>query len=443
MKPQLLISASATGSGKTIFAMGLLRAMKRQGVKVQPYKCGPDFIDSQLMTLAADNESVNLDVWMSSHTHVQHIYNKYGELADVCIIEGSGGLFDGYRRMQGSSAEMAKSLNVPVVLLINARTVGYSIAPVIYGYKHFYSGVHIVGVVFNQVSSPAHYTILREACMDIGIDCLGYLPYSEEFKLNFKHNAMTVANRKTMNRQIDLIANQIEQSVDVCRLINRCNRNFPCQYTLPYCSDMDLEQLVDPINKKKIAVARDSAFNFTYRENINCLSKIGELRYFSPLYSDKLPEADFVYFPGGYPELFARQLHRRQKMIDSLRSYVESGGKILAESGGMMFLGRSIKSRENGTAYPMCNIFPIDFVVPSIPRLNSGYRMANVGNTALKGHECHYSSVLRDDTPAKWRMAMITNLKNTENIMPIYRYKNVIASYVHWYFGDKNILEIW
>ncbi len=124
MKPQILISAATAGSGKTLFAMGLLRALKNRGLKVQPYKCGPDFIDSQYLSIAADNESVNLDAWMSSNTHVQYLYNKYGEHADICITEGAGGLFDGYRRMQGSTAETAGLLNLPVVLMVNARIAG-------------------------------------------------------------------------------------------------------------------------------------------------------------------------------------------------------------------------------------------------------------------------------------------------------------------------------
>ena len=124
MKPQILISAASAGSGKTLFAMGLLRALKNRGIKVQPYKCGPDFVDSQYLSIAADSESVNLDAWMSSPTHVQHLFNKYGELSDLCVIEGTGGLYDGYRRMQGSTVEMSNLLNLPVVLLVNARLSG-------------------------------------------------------------------------------------------------------------------------------------------------------------------------------------------------------------------------------------------------------------------------------------------------------------------------------
>ena len=166
MKPQILISAATASSGKTFLAMGLLRALKKRGMNVQSYKCGPDFIDSQQLSIAGDCESVNLDAWMSSFNHVQHLFNKYGEQADACIIEGIGGLYDGYRRMQGSTIEMSNLLNIPVVLLINARLIGYSVAPLIYGFKHFYAGVRLAGVIFNQVSSPAHYAYLREACAD-------------------------------------------------------------------------------------------------------------------------------------------------------------------------------------------------------------------------------------------------------------------------------------
>lgn len=441
MKPQFLISAATAGSGKTIFAMALLRALRKRGYKVQPYKCGPEFIDCQLMSLAADSESVNLDAWMSSRTHVQHLYNKYGEKADICVTEGVGGLFDGYHRMQGSSAETANMLNLPVVLLINARMAGYSVAPLIYGFKNFYAGVKIVGVIFNQVSSTAHFTHLREACADAGIDCLGYLPYVESYKLPAKHTVMTVAAKNSLDELVDGMAEQLEKTVDISRLLNRCGRSFPIEYSLPYSSDTELD-LIHPLSPKlKIAVARDPAFCFIYRENIARLSRLGHITYFSPVHGYDLPEADLVYLPGGYPELFARQLHRRYKMMESLKDFAERGGKILAECGGMVFLGRSLKCRENGTAYSMSNILPVDFVMPPATRLFSGYRKVSVNDVEFKGYEFHYTHVLQDDVPTGNRL--ITNLKGTESVMLFYRYKNVIASYTHWYWGDKDLLKLW
>lgn len=443
MKPQLLVSAITAGNGKTLFSMGLLRALKKRGLKVQPYKCGPDFIDSQLLTIAADRESVNLDTWMASHTHVQHLYNKYGEQADICITEGVGGLFDGYRRMQGSSAEMAGLLNLPVILLVNARNAGYSVAPIIYGFKNFYPGVHIAGVVFNQVSSSNHFAYLRDACSDANVDCLGYVPNMDTVKTSSRYSAISMANRKALDEQAEIIAEQLEKTIDINRLLNKCNRTFPCQYTLPYCSDMEPEPFNRHLPKLKIAIARDAAFNFTYRANIDRLAQIGNIVHFSPLYGYELPEADIVYLPGGYPELFARQLHRRYQMMESIKKYAEAGGRILAECGGMAFLGRTLKSRENGTAYPMSNILPIDFTAPNTPKVVSGYRKMNYADMELKGYEYHYSNIQQDEASNEESFKLITNLKGTEKVLPIYRYKNVIASYVHWYWGDRDILKLW
>ena len=320
---------------------------------------------------------------------------------------------------------------------------GYSVAPLIYGFKNFYAGVRIAGVVFNQVSSPAHFAHLREACSDTGVDCLGYLPLMDGFKLPSKHTAISLANRRNIDEQAEIIAEQIEKTVDVNRMLNRCNRNFPCQYSLPYSSDTEFDSFTSPLRKLKIAIARDPAFCFTYRENIARLAKLGDITHFSPLYGYELPKADLIYLPGGYPELFARQLHRRRKMMDALKEYAEAGGKILAECGGMVFLGRTLKSKENGTAYAMSNILPIDFVMPTTPHLSSGYRKTTIQEQEWKGYEFHYSNILQDDTPSQWASLSISNQKGNETIMPLYRYKNVVASYAHWYWGDKDILKIW
>lgn len=439
MKPQFLISSIGPGNGKTIFAMGLIHALRKRGLKVQPYKCGPEITDTQLLSLAADNEAINLDEWVTTYTHIQHTYNKYGEKADACVIEGNGALFDGYKRMQGSSAEIAKLLNVPVVLLVNARMAGYSIASIIYGFKHFHPQVKIVGVVFNQITSSAHYSYLKEACFDAGVDCLGYLPYNTEFKLPSKHSSITLTTKRSMDTQINLIADDIEKNVNINRLLVNCNRNFPCQYTLPYSSDIETEVAIPTSQRIKIAIARDPAFNFIYKENIARLSLYGNISYFSPVYGSDLPEADLIYLPGGYPELFARQLHRRHKLMNALKDYAEKGGKILAECGGMAFLGHSITAKEGGTAYQMCNILPLDFTISS--KLNSGYRKMTYNGVELKGYEFHYS--ITNTTDNSLIATQATNIKGMNVDLPIYRYKNIIASYGHWYWGDKDILDLW
>lgn len=167
-KSQFLIGAASSGSGKTTFTIGLLRALKDRGLDVQPFKCGPDYIDTKYHAIASGEESVNLDVFMAAEKRVREVYARYGEHSDVCVTEGVMGLFDGYDGMNGSSAEIAALLNIPVILLLNARSTAYSVAPVLYGFKHFYPKLQVAGVVFNFVSSAMHYSYLQQACEDVG-----------------------------------------------------------------------------------------------------------------------------------------------------------------------------------------------------------------------------------------------------------------------------------
>mgnify|MGYP002232968426 CR=1 FL=1 len=332
---------------------------------------------------------------MASNTHVQHLYNKYGDGADVCVTEGVMGLFDGYQRMQGSSAEIARLLNIPVVLIVSARSTAYSVAPLIYGFKHFNPAVKIAGIVFNQVSSPSHFAYLREACVDAGVECLGYLPMTEGLKIPSRHLGLTLTAKRSMNTLIEQAAELVGKYVDLDKLLSICHRNFPCRYTLPYSSETGVESFTPSAKKMKIAIARDPAFNFIYRENIDRLSALGSITYFSPVYGSDLPDADLVYLPGGYPELFARQLHRRKKLMEALRTYAEEGGKILAECGGMMFLTRSLTAARRDC---ICHDGYFAFgLYHGGCQTSSRYRRIEYKGMELRGHEFHYSNVVAPD----------------------------------------------
>ena len=429
MKPQFLIGSVSSGGGKTLFAMGLIRLLKNRGLKVQSFKTGPNFMDVQLHSLAGCSEALNLDSFLLSRTRIQSLYNLYGEKADACITEGSAALFDGYRRMNGSSAEYAQTLSVPVVLVVNARSASYSVAPILYGFKHFNQSVTIVGVVFNQVSSEKHFSYLKDACNDAGLQCLGYLPYDEDLQLPTCHTALTQSVKVSMEAVIDKVSTYIEQYVDVDRIIKISTRIFPCPYTLPYTSELDTESTPLFWEKKiRIAVARDAAFNFCYKENLDCLSNEGEVQFFSPLYSNELPEVDLIYLPGGYPELFARQLHRRKIFLAQLRAYVERGGKVWAEGGGMVLLTNSLTIREGGTAYEMSGVLPLDCSMVG-SHLSSGYRSVKLGRNLLNGHEFRYYSVSGTGVASKFQ---VFNAKGFETDTPMYRYKNAIAGCTHW-----------
>lgn len=220
MKKGILIGAATSNSGKTTFTMGLLRALTRRGMRVQPFKCGPDYIDTMFHHLASGSESVNLDTFMSSAEHVQQQYAKYGNEADMCVVEGVMGLFDGYDKSQGSSAEIAMLLDLPVVLVVNARSAAYSVAPLIYGFKHFNPKVRIAGVVFNMVSSDHHYSFLKDACEAAGVACLGYLQKNPDINIPGRHLGLTISAREEMESLINLAADEVERHVDLNGLVD-------------------------------------------------------------------------------------------------------------------------------------------------------------------------------------------------------------------------------
>ena len=382
MKSQIVIGATNSGCGKTTFTMGLLRVLKRRGLMVQPFKCGPDYIDTQFHTLASGSQSVNLDTWMASREHVREVYGRYGAGADVCVTEGVMGLFDGSDRMKGSTAEIAMLIKVPVVLVVNARSTAYSVAPLLYGFKHFHPGLNVVGVV-----------------------------------------------KRKMEALIDEVADMVQAHVDVDKLLEITSA--------PFVMPQECVKRTD--RRMKIAVAYDAAFNFVYRENIDRLKEWGEVSFFTPLKDKHLPEADWVYLPGGYPELFATRLQKNKQLMEELKSYAESGGKIFAECGGMMFLTQSIVT-DKGKEYPMCGVLPFKSTMKGA-RLHLGYRSMEMHGENWKGHEFHYSELENPgDLPS---IAKLRSAKGKEVDTPVYRYKNVIAGYTHWYWGEKDIFKLW
>lgn len=429
MKSQIVIGATNSGCGKTTFTMGLLRVLKRRGMNVQPFKCGPDYIDTQFHTLASGNTSVNLDTWMASEHHVRSVYSQYGANADVCVTEGVMGLFDGSDRMKGSTAEIAMLIKAPVILVVNARSTAYSVAPLLYGFRYFYPELNVVGVVFNQVSSKSHYRFLEDACQDVGIVSLGYMLKNEKIQVPSRHLGLTLIVKRQMESLIEEVADMVQENVDVDRLLEIT--------TSPFHIVQENEKSVHA--PTKIAVAYDASFNFVYRENIDRLMEWGDVIFFSPLKDKHLPDADYVYLPGGYPELFAARLQRNKQLMEELKTFAEAGGKIFAECGGMMYLTQSIVT-DKGKEYPMCGVLPFKSTM-NHARLHLGYRSMEMNGDTWKGHEFHYSELENPDKLPS--IAKLKSAKGKEVDTPVYRYKNVIAGYTHWYWGEKDIFKFW
>ena len=182
MKSAFLIAAPTSGSGKTTIARGLMALFTEKGYKVQPFKCGPDYIDTKFHEAVCHRPSVNLDTFMATPEHVRELFTHYGQDADVCVVEGMMGLFDGYNRDKGSSAEIAQALDIPVVLVVDAKSAAYSMAPLLQGFVNFRKNVRIAGVIFNKVGSERHFSMLQQVCDDLHIECFGYLPKSPELE---------------------------------------------------------------------------------------------------------------------------------------------------------------------------------------------------------------------------------------------------------------------
>lgn len=428
--PQLLISATNSGCGKTTFTLGLMRALRRRGLSIAGFKCGPDYIDPKFHRLASGQDSINLDLYMMSEQHVREVYAKYSQEHDACIVEGVMGLFDGSHKMEGSSAEVARLLDLPIILLVNAASSAYSTGAIIYGYKNWKPNLRIVGVVFNRVASENHYSFLRDAAQDAGLISLGYIPKTSNLDVPSRHLGLSLEELNKLDYFPDQVADLIEQHVDLDQLLSLCTTALPAQGTEP----------TKPQGNMRIAVAYDEAFNFVYPENIEALRRLGEVLYFSPLADDALPsDIDMLYLPGGYPEFYLERLSAGTQLRQAIKRFGDEGGRILAECGGMMYLCENIID-EAGKAYPMCGLLRNEATMEAM-KLSLGYRSVHCPKLTLRGHEFHYSRLKHTATEP----SIATQYGAKGNAVPtaLYRYRNVLAGYTHLYWAEQDLLQLW
>lgn len=427
MTKQLIISAPSSNAGKTTLTLGLLRLFKRKNYAVQPFKVGPDYIDPKFHQLACSNVGVNLDLFMMPQNDINNNLHFYGKDAEINCIEGVMGLFDGAKKDQGSTAEMAKKLKTPVLMVIDAKAVAYSVAPLIQGFVNFDKEVQIMGVVFNRVGSERHYKMLKEACDDIGVHCFGYLSNLKNIEIPSRHLGLNIQEIEKFDTVINQIADELEKTIDWKAILEASKEIKPIS--------VSSEKINQP-KKIKFAVAKDEAFNFMYPQSISAMEKLGTVEFFSPIKDDKIPDCDFIYFAGGYPESYLKELSSNTKMLTSIKKFAENNGQIYAECGGMMYLGKTIIS-ENKTAFKMIGIFDFEATIAD-KKLHLGYRTSKINEHIFKGHEFHYSSLINDnEIPIN---ATITNARAGNTTTKIYKKNKVMASYVHHYFGTSEIL---
>lgn len=326
--PQFLIAAPTSGSGKTTVSRGLMVLFVKKGLKVQPFKCGPDYIDTKYHEAVCGRPSINLDTFMASPEHVGSLYARYSADADVAVVEGMMGMYDGYDRDRGSSAEVARLLGIPVVLVADAKSAAYSMAPLLSGFINFRPDIRIAGVIFNRVGSPRHYRMLQEVCEDLNVTCLGYLPKQKELEQESRHLGLDFSRSKE-TEGLDMLAGLLEEHVDWELLLS--TTGLP----LPAAAVKEKPVLSEP-GKLHVSVARnEESFSFLYAEHLDILRRMGTVTFFNPEQDRAIPqETDLLYLPGGYPENRLEELAGARLARESIRSYIEAGGRTLAECGG-------------------------------------------------------------------------------------------------------------
>jgi len=417
-----------------------MAALARRGLKVAPFKVGPDFIDPGHHTRIVGRVSKNLDGWMLSKEFNLACFAKAAAEADVAVIEGVMGLFDGYdgKTEAGSTAQMAKWLDVPVMLLVDAASMARSAAAVVMGFEHFDKQLTYAGVVFNNLGSKRHLKYLEDAIgQGIQMPCLGGVVRNPEIAIPERHLGLVTREDHPLNRRtIDELADIIEDSLNLDKLMG----------ALP---DIDLPRPsgVESVGREKevrIAVARDNAFCFYYQDNLDLLARHGaEIVSFSPLTDNDLPrDVGGLYFGGGYPELFAGKLAANRKLRDRIQDNSRAGMPIYAECGGFMYLCEELVDL-NGESYPMAGCFP--FATKMFPRLKAlGYREVTltadtpIGKKDLhiRGHEFHYSELTRQ-SPGIHTVYRISDRSGLDRPPGGYQINETLGSYNHLHFGSQ------
>lgn len=434
--PQFLIAAPTSGSGKTTLCRGLMALLTKKGYNVQPFKCGPDYIDTKFHTAVCGRPSINLDLFMASSKHVTTLYNQHAANAGACIVEGMMGLFDGYNRDKGSSANIAALLGIPVILVIDAQSVAYSIAPLLSGFIKFRPKVKIVGVIFNRVGSTRHYEMLQEACYDISIPCLGYLPKDKKLEQHSRYLGLDFSKTLGTNT-IKYLVDLLEKYVDWQRLLEIVMRPVPKN---------ELSQVNS--GKLNIWVARnEESFSFLYAAHIELLEQMGVVTYFDPEQNINIPDnIDLLYLPGGYPEKHLTELSAAQQTLSSIQKYATNGGRILAECGGMIFLSQGVVDSHSEKIHYLTGVFPFYITNRNEDRkLSLGYRQLNYKGQSLYGHEFHYTQLFympSDKHKILPSISQILDAKQHPVSTPMFRYKNVIASYTHLYWGEIDLMKL-
>jgi len=449
--PVLVVAGVSSGVGKTTVTLGLLEALRARGLVVQAFKVGPDFIDPAFHAQATGRPSYNLDGWMCGREQVVATVREHAADADVVMVEGVMGCFDGRdgRSEDGSTAQVAKWLGAPVVLVVDASALARSAAAVALGFERFDPALTVAGVIFNRAGGATHRRWLGEALVSSAVTarCLGALPFDAQVSLPERHLGLVTATEGVCSTALrGRLAEMIEAHVDVDELIATARSAIERGSASPATGAGPATGPTAHSTSVTIAVARDRAFQFYYPDNLEALEQAGaRLVFWSPAADRTLPDADGLYLGGGYPELHGRELAENKPMREAVRAFAASGRPVLAECGGLMYLAESLTDLD-GRRWPMAGVLPAA-VVMERGRLVLGYREVTLGasgplgaaGTTARGHEFHCSR-LGEAPPSVPRLFAATDGSGGAARPEGFAIGGASMSYVHLHFGSNPAL---
>ena len=458
--PRIIIAGTSSGVGKTSITLGLLHKFKDLGFKIQSFKVGPDFIDPAYHTFVTNNPCYNLDSWLMGEEGVLDTFEKYTIGKDIAVIEGVMGLFDGAEGKTdfASTAQIAKILDSPIILAIDASKAARSIAATAYGFINFDKKLNIKGIILNKIASKKHFNLIKDAFdNNIKIPIVGVIYKNQEFTFSERHLGLipTVELDNKRKKKVLNSARIIADYLDYDELISIIK---------PLKNEKSLKKKDKPNNKPKnikIAVALDNSFNFYYQENLDILQKKGaQLVFFSPLNDIYLPEdINGILLGGGFPEILSKDLTKNRSMMNSIKKIAETEIPIYAECGGLMYLSKSIKEgisrfkknneivqREENSqkTYKMAGL--IDATTKMTNQLTLNYTQGKILNGSflfgkvknIRGHEFHYSKIenIHHDTKYSYYLDKGIGINEKKDGIIVY---NTIASYTHLHFSNSKL----
>jgi cobyrinic acid a,c-diamide synthase len=431
----VLISSPQGHSGKTIVTVGLCDALKRRGFKIQPFKKGPDYIDPSWLTVAAGRSCRNLDLFLVPKDKLIQMFQQTCQGSDLAIVEGAMGLYDGMDSVKnGTTAEIARLLNIPILLAVNTTRMTGSIAAMVTGYQRFQPDIKIAGVILNYVSGSRHERKLRDAVEQYcGIPVVGSIPRDQDLHMGERHLGLIPSLESgEAETLVERIGRRMESYLDLDKILEIA-QSFEIPYPSSLSSGEDGTRSGQPV-KAKIGIIFDRVFNFYYPENLEALGRAGAQIVFINSLQDRLPEVDGLYIGGGFPEFFLEKLEGNRELRQDIAEAVEAGLPVYAECAGLMYLCRGICWQDR--SYQMVSIIPADVELSQRPE-GHGYVVAEViGENplfpiglAVRGHEFHHSRVsIKNGVKFAYQ---ITRGHGIDGKGDGILYKNMFAAYTH------------